>query len=105
VRAAWNAASDRFRSLMGEPGEPGHLVSAARDSLRRLGINGFQWDEACQILGDYGAALCVLVTERKHRLGQVQAGRLYFQAMARRALHGRLAIHRSIFGLIWEDSR
>jgi replication initiation protein RepC len=103
VRAAWNAASDRFRSLMGGCEEPGHLVSAAKDSLRRLGISGFQWDEACQILGDYGAALCVLVTERRHRLGQIQAGRSYFQALARRALRGRLAIHKSIFGLIWRD--
>jgi hypothetical protein len=105
IQAAWNAASDRFRLLMGECGEPSHLVSAAKDSLRRLGINGFQWDEACQILGDYGAALCVLVTERRYRLGQVQASRPYFQALARRALRGRLAIHKSIFGLIWEDSR
>ncbi len=103
LRAAWNAASDRFRSLMGDASDQNQLITAAENSLRRLGITRFQWDEACQILGNYGAALCVLVTERRQGLRQVHASCAYFQAMVRRSLRGKLAVQRSIFGLIWKE--
>ncbi len=103
VRAAWKAASDRFRSLMGEDANEAALISAAKDSLRRLGISGFQWEEACGIIGDYAAALCVLLIERKQRKGQIQASAAYFQGMVRRSLLGRLALEKSIFRLIWAE--
>ncbi len=103
VRAAWKAASDRFRSLMGEAANDAALISAAKDSLRRLGISGFQWEEACGVIGDYAAALCVLIIERKARLHQIQASSAYFQGMVRRSLLGRLALEKSIFRLIWAE--
>ncbi len=101
-RLAVQAASDRFRARLPFPCRPptaDDLVDAARSLSPELGIGRAAWSEACQIVGPYPAALCVLLADRATIERDVTSPGGYFRAMIRRAKSNRLAIERSVFGL------
>lgn len=109
LAAVWRASSSRFRAETGcdssEQLTVATVVATANRLARRRGITGLQWSEACQVIGDYAAALCMVVIERLSQTGRVKAPTAYFAAMIRRSLSGGLRIEQSIFGLIWEGAR
>ncbi len=103
ARMAVKAASPRFLAHIPlEPRQPtsDDVVEAAKGLLSDLGISRAAWRYACQIVGPYPAALCVLITDHAAaRMGVASPGG-YFQGMSRRALSGELALDRSIFNLL-----
>lgn len=95
------AASPRFQDHLPPQGTltPADVVAAALCVGAELGISHSAWSEACQIVGAYPAALCVLIADRAtHDRGIASPGG-YFRSMIRRAPRGELHIHRSIYGL------
>lgn len=95
------AASLRFRGHLPPrvTPTPADIVAAALCVGAELGISRSAWSEACQIVGAYPAALCVLIADRAtHDRGIASPGG-YFRSMVRRAPQGELHIHRSIYGL------
>jgi hypothetical protein len=71
-----------------------------------LGLSAADWGEACARLGRTGATLGVIVLE--HAIGRAPDGRwppvrrpaAWMQALADRQAQGRLALDRSIRGLL-----
>jgi replication initiation protein RepC len=103
ARLAVKAASPRFLAHIPlEPRQPtpDDVVDAAKGLLPDLRISRAAWRYACQIVGPYPAALCVLVTDRAAAKRGVASPGGYFRAMAKRALSGELALDRSIFGFL-----
>jgi replication initiation protein RepC len=103
ARMAVKAASPRFVSHIPlEPRQPtpDDVVEAAKEVLSDLGISRAAWRYACQIVGPYPAALCVLVTDRAATERGISRPGGYFRSMAKRALSGDLALDRSIFGFL-----
>lgn len=108
ARTALTAASPRFQAQV--PFEPRHptpddLVDAAKRMLPELGISRAAWRYACQIVGLYPAALCVLVTDHAAITRGISCPGGYFRSLAKRALSGELALDRSIFGFLKGTSR
>ncbi len=100
-RLAVGAASDRFRAHLPFPCRPPtalDLVDAARSLSPEIGIGRMLWREACQIVGPYPAALCVLIADRAAFERGITSPGGYLRAMLRRAPSGGLAIDRSVFG-------
>jgi replication initiation protein RepC len=100
-----NAASDRFRAhipVHGRPLDWKDLVDAATALSPELGISKSAWNEACTVLGTTGAALCVLITDHAalRPKDRVRNPGGYLRAMTRKAQHGELHLHRTIFGIL-----
>jgi len=105
ARMAVKVASPRFLahfSLEPRQPTPEDVVDAAKELLPDLGISRAAWRYACQIVGPYPAALCVLVTDRATTERSISRPGGYFRSMAKRALSGELALDRSIFGFLIE---
>lgn len=103
ARLAVKAASPQFLAHIPlEPRlpTPDDVVDAAKRLLPDLGISRAAWRYACQIVGPYPAALCVLVTDHAAAKRGVVSPSGYFRAMAKRALSGELALDRSIFSFL-----
>ena len=103
ARLAVKAASPQFLAhIPPEPRQPtpDDVVDAAKRLLPDLGISRAAWRYACQIVGPYPAALCVLVTDHAAAKRDVVSPSGYFRAMAKRALSGELALDRSIFSFL-----
>jgi len=73
------------------------VIEAARCYAGQIGIDGANWNHACQVMGEYPAALCVLVTDNARSRGVRSTGG-YFHALAKKAMTRDLAIDRSIIG-------
>ena len=107
-RISWKqvlaCCSDRFRDhLPMTPGRPlgwHDVANAAHDLLKTLGISRSAYLEACAVLGRDGAALAVMITDRKTLDGLVRNPGGYLRGMTARAKEGNLNLHRSIFGLL-----
>ncbi len=107
-RIAVQAGSDRFRAHLLFPRRPptvDDLVDSARDLSLELGIGHAAWREACQIVGPYPAALCVLIADRAATERNVTSPGGYFRALVCRAPSGKLAIDRAVFGLLGRERR
>jgi hypothetical protein len=103
------AASDRFMDRlvchtagMQRPFVAGDCVRAAYDLTRSLGISHTIWAEACAVLGDKAAAVCViLIDHAMHRPDNtVRKPGAYFRAMIRKSQAGELHLHKSVFGIL-----
>jgi replication initiation protein RepC len=103
------AASDRFMdclvcrtAAMQRPVLAGDCVKAAYDLTAYLGISHALWAEACAVLGDQAAAVCVvLVDHAMHREDNpVRKPGGYLRAMLRKAESGELHLHKSVFGIL-----
>jgi len=66
----------------------------------------YDWEDACQVLGRYGASLCILVTDRAMQRpnNPVRIPAAYFCGMVRQGRAGQLRLHSSIFALITRSS-
>ncbi len=73
------------------------VVEAAQGLASELGVGGETWNFACQVMGAYPAALCMLVTDNARDRGIKSPGG-YFRSLAQRAVTGDLSLDRSIFG-------
>jgi len=81
---------------------------AATAVLRPLGIHPSAWKDAVGMVGEERAALCVLVTDAKHRLPDdhpkhVRSPGGYLRMMSKKDRVGQLNVERSIFGLAKSD--
>lgn len=103
------AASERFLDRLvcrtaglQRPVLAGDCVKAAYDLTGALGISHALWAEACAVLGDQAAAVCVvLVDHAMHREDNpVRKPGGYFRAMLRKAERGELHLHKSVFGIL-----
>ena len=67
-----------------------------------LGISHTLWAEACAVLGEQAAAVCVvLIDHAMHREDNpVRKPNGYFRSRLRKAERGDLHLHRSIFGIL-----
>ena len=76
-------------------------MSAAVQLLPQLGVNGSAWQEAVDAMGDFRAALCVLVTDanRDHPATPVRNPGGHLRALARRYRSGQLNLVGSLIGL------
>ncbi len=82
---ALSAASSEFATLLPIAPDWNNLVAAASRRGQELGVTPKLWGEACRVLGWTGAALCVLVTDRKrsHPTNPVQRPAAYFRGLVR----------------------
>jgi replication initiation protein RepC len=103
------AASDRFMDRlvcqtagMHRPVLAGDCVRAAYGLTGYLGISHALWAEACAMLGEQAAAVCVvLIDHAMHRQDNpVRKPNGYFRSMLRKAERGELHLHKSIFGIL-----
>ena len=100
---ALSAATPRFQAHVPlEPCQPipDDVIDAAKSLLAELRISHAAWRYACQVVGPYPAALCVLVTDHAASERGLRSPGGYFRGMAKRALSGELALDRSIFGFL-----
>ena len=100
--AALAAASGRFRThLPANDRAPtiADIVEAARELRYGLGIGPWAWREACESVGSYAAALCLLIADRRSADARISSPGGYFRSMIRRAPTGGLHIDRSIYAV------
>lgn len=74
------------------------IIAQAVDLLPDLGITPSAWAEACQIIGAWPAAVCVVLADQRARAGTIRNPGGYVRAMARRALSGDLRLSASVWG-------
>ncbi len=80
---------------------PLDIVVAAIRALPELGIHPSAWDEAAEAMGDWNAALCVVVTDanRAHPATPVRSPGGHLRAMTRAFWTGELNLFGSLIGL------
>ncbi|MEP2780829.1 MAG: replication initiation protein RepC [Pseudoruegeria sp.] len=101
-------ASEEFRIWLSvhqkDKSMPDHrdFVFAAIDRMPELGIHGSAWTEAAEEMGDFTAALCVLVIDanRNHPINPVASPGGLLRDLTRRNKRGQLNIYGSLMGLI-----
>ncbi len=110
IQPALCAASSEFvEAFSRAPGTQWQRMSfAATAVLRPLGIHLSAWKDAVGMIGEERAALCVLVTDAKHRLPDdhpkhVRSPGGYLRMMSKKDRVGELNVERSIFGLAKSD--
>jgi hypothetical protein len=108
ARISWKqvlaACSERFKDrfpMTGRLGWP-DIVDAAYDLLPILGVSRSAWLEACTTLGRDGAALSVMIIDRKMQdaPNSIKNPGGYLRAMTAKAKEGKLNLHGSVFGLL-----
>lgn len=100
-------ASADFQLCLETSGRESHrlreidFVAAAVQLLPHLGISGSAWSEAVDAMGDFRAALCVLVTDanRDHPATPVRKPGGHLRALTRRHQAGQLNLVGSLIGL------
>lgn len=111
--ALYRACSGDFRLYLdaakGERRSPSaHDFYAAASNMRpELGIHHSAWREACETLGDMGAALALLVIDanRYHPVRPIHSPGGSLRAWCRRAQAGQLNLTGSLIGLIERSRR
>jgi len=112
ARISWKqvlaACSERFKDRFPMTGRPlgwPDITNAAYDLLHTLGISKSAWVEACMVLGRDGAALAVMIIDRKVQdpANTIKNPGGYLRAMTARAKEGKLNLHGSVFGLLKRD--
>lgn len=100
-----NACSDRFKEHIPIHERPlawNDLVEAAHAMLPALGIHKTAWWDACQVLGQYGATICVMIIDQKAQdpENRIRNPGGYLREMTARAQKGELNLQGSVFGLL-----
>lgn len=106
-RRLYELAGEDFRlclDMAGKPPErlgPLDFVAAAVHLLPPLGISGAAWADAAETMGDFRAALCVLVTDanRDHPLTPIRRPGGHLRALTQRHRAGQLNLVGSLIGL------
>ena len=109
-RISWKqvlaSCSERFKEqfpmIHGRPLGWNDIVDAAYGLLPTLGISKSAWIEACMVLGRDGAALTIMIIDRKAQdtSNPIHSPGGYLRGMTEKAKKGELNLHRSIFGLL-----
>ena len=91
------AAGPVFRSLVGDPAclSIVNVIGIADQIRPEIGISPHAWADAREIMGDWAAALCVVLAEVRAR----NPGG-YLREMTARARSGDLHLHKSFFGIL-----
>ena len=100
---AVTAASARFRAylrVVDRAATVADIVEAARELRAELDIGAWAWREACEIIGPYPAALCLLITDRAASERRITSPGGYFRSMVRRAPISGLHVDRTIYKLL-----
>lgn len=104
-----NAASDRFQLYLhrgyGNRPRPinwSDVIDAAYTVRAELGISKSAWVEACNVLGQGGAAICIMVIDQKAQdeKAPIRNPGGYLRGMVKKAKEGKLNLHGSVFGLL-----
>ena len=110
IQPALCAASSEFvEAFSRAPGTQWERMTyAATAVLRPLGIHPSAWKDAVGMIGTERAALCVLITDAKHRLPDdhpkhVRSPGGYLRMMSKKNRVGEVNVERSIFGLAKAD--
>lgn len=106
-RRLYELAGEDFRlclDMAAKPPErlgPLDFVAAAVHLLPPLGISGAAWRDAVEVMGDFRAALCVLVTDanRDHPLTPIRRPGGHLRALTQRHRVGQLNLVGSLIGL------
>ena len=106
-RRLYELAADDFRLCLDMTGKaperlgPLDFVAAAVHLLPPLGISGAAWRDAAETMGDFRAALCVLVTDanRDHPLTPIRKPGGHLRALTHRHRAGQLNLVGSLIGL------
>jgi replication initiation protein RepC len=87
---------------MQRPVLAGDCVRAAHDLTASLGVSHALWTEACAVLGEQAAAVCVgLIDQAMHREDNpVRRPNGYVRSRLRKADSGEIHWHKSVFGLL-----
>jgi hypothetical protein len=96
------AASDRFRSHIPagcRRPSVGDIEEAGRSLRAEVDVGAWAWRQACELIGAYPAALCLLIADRRAAEGEVSSIGGYFLNSVRRAPAGKLRLDRSIRAL------
>jgi Replication protein C C-terminal region len=103
---AWNQWQDS-RGIGGSFGVEYASAKATYHLTGYLGISHTLWAEACVVLGEQAAAVCVVVIDHAmHREDNpVRKPNGYFRSRLRKAERGELHLHRSIFGILKRGRR
>ena len=80
---------------------PLDFVTAAIHLLPHLGISGAAWEDAVETMGDFRAALCVLITDanRTHPVTPIRSPGGHLRALTQRHRAGQLNLVGSLIGL------
>lgn len=100
-----NSCSERFKDhipLHNRALSWADLIEAANALLPILGINRTAWWDACDVLGREGAAICIMIIDRKAQDPEnpVRNPGGYLRKMVARAKTGDLNLQGSVFGLL-----
>ncbi len=111
-RISWKqvlgACSERFKDhfpMTGKPLDWPDIYNTAYALLPVLGISRSAWLEACMTLGRDGAAIAVMIIDRKmqDQPYKIKNPGGYLRAMTARAKEKKLNLHGSVFGLLKRD--
>ncbi|MTI16172.1 replication protein C [Rhodobacteraceae bacterium RKSG542] len=97
-----SAATSQVQQVLGLQLDSWKDLAAASDDLRlAIGLSANGWDSACASVGDYlaGAILAVTVEKAMRDPDAISSPAGYFRACVDRAQDGKLALHKSLFGL------
>lgn len=94
-----SAAPELIPAHMGSAPSWGDLITVAERWATQTNVHRHIWDEACQIMGEKGAAASVLATSWKHLRGDVERPGAYLRGMNSRAAVGKLNLGRTFHGL------
>lgn len=97
-----NSATNEVKSILGEPFRSwAHLIERSQDLKLLIGLSEDGWRRAITRVGRHLAAAILVTTCEKALRSPDQLARPagYFLACVDRAIDGKLALHRSLFGL------
>ncbi len=106
-RRLYELAADDMRFCLDMAGQsperlgPLDFVTAAIHLLPQLGISGAAWADAAETMGDFRAALCVLITDanRNHPVTPIRRPGGHLRALTQRHRTGQLNLVGSLIGL------
>lgn len=102
------AAPDDWRIEMEQYGRPSwHILAGiAYQRAQALGISPSAWSLAQNAVGTNGAAIIVMMADakRQERGGPVRSVGGWVRRMAERAEKGTANLHRTLFGLLQEET-
>ena len=108
LRQAMMAAPDDWRIEMEQYGRPSWhtLASVAYERAKALGVSPSAWSLAQNAVGANGAAVIVMMADAKsfERGGTIRSVGGWVRRMAEKAETGTANLHRTLFGLLHEDT-
>lgn len=104
---AYQVASEDFRDCLPKTGSIGwsDIIRATGTYAGWLGIHETAWQDACMKMGTADAALCVIIADRRNKMGQVKSPGGFLRGCIKKALSGDLHLGKSVFGLLQKQEK